>query len=86
MNTVIIKPPRARKESAAAPLRLVVDSLSAEDKELLSYFHAIAHEVRVHVLGVVRDVSVNRPLIEPKPQQPEPSIRLVSGAGTRGLS
>ncbi|SEO43947.1 hypothetical protein SAMN05428959_10824 [Duganella sp. CF517] len=80
MTSTTTKPPRARKKPAAGPLRLVVDNLSADDRELLSYFHGIAHEVRRHVLDVVRHVSVSRPLVEPTPERSAPGICLVSTA------
>lgn len=81
-TTTTTKPPRARKKPAAAPLRLVVDNLSAEDRELLNYFHAIGHEYRGHVLDVVRHVSLSRPLFEPTAQPAPASIRMVSARRT----
>ena len=57
----------------------MVDNLSAEDKELLGYFHAIAHEYRGHMLDVVRHVSLSRPLVVPGDQPPTPpDMRLIS--------
>ena len=83
MTAVTSKPPRARKKPAAEPLRLVVDNLSAEDKELLSYFHGIAHEVRQHVLDVVRHVSVNKPLVATDSAPAATGLRLVADADAR---
>lgn len=65
MTTATTKLPRARKRPAAGPLRLVTDNLSAQDKELLSYFHAIGHEYRATLVELVRGVSLNRPLVQP---------------------
>lgn len=79
MTAVTTKSRRARKKPSAEPLRLVVDSLSAEDKELLSYFHGIAHEVRRHVMDVVRHVSVNKPLVAPDSAPAATGLRLVGG-------
>lgn len=83
MTAATTKPPRERKKHTTGPLRLVVDNLSAEDRELLRYFHAIAHEVRGHVLDVVRHVSVNKPLVAPDSAPPATGLRLVSDADTR---
>lgn len=83
MTAVTTKPPRARKKPAAAPLRLVVDNLSAEDRELLSYFHGIAHEVRQHVLDVVRHVSVSKPLVVRNSAPAATGLRLVTDADVR---
>lgn len=84
MTAAKTKPPSARKKPTAEPLRLVVDNLSAEDKELLSYFHMVAHEVRAAVLDIVRHASVHRPLIESKREPTAPAgVRLVADAGAR---
>lgn len=83
MTAVTTKPLRARKKPAAEPLRLVVDSLSAEDKELLSYFHGIAHEVRRHMLDVVRHVSISKPLVAPDSAPAATGLRLVSDTDAR---
>ncbi|MEV4782108.1 hypothetical protein [Burkholderia sp. LMU1-1-1.1] len=83
MTAATTTPPRARKKPAAEPLRLVVDSLSAEDKELLRYFHAIAHEVRGHMLDIVRQVSVSKPLVAPDSAPAATGLRLVTDADAR---
>lgn len=83
MIEVTTKPPRSRKKPAAEPLRLVVDNLSAEDRELLSYFHGIAHEVRRHVLDVVRHVSFSKPLVAPDGAPAATGLRLVADADAR---
>ena len=82
MTTTTPKPPRARKKLAAEPLRLVTDNLSAEDKELLGYFHAMAHEVRPSALLVLRHAALHRPLVEPAAEPAPPGIRLVSARKT----
>ena len=83
MTTTSTKAPRARKKPAAGPLRLVTDNLSAEDKELLSYFHAIGHEYRRHMLDMVRHVSLSRPLVVPSDEPSAPAgVRLVSTRGS----
>ena len=83
MTAATTKPPSARKKPSTGPLRLVVDNLTAEDRELLSYFHAIAHEVRGHVLDVVRHVSVSKPLVAPGSAPAATGLRLVVDADTR---
>jgi|GEM_PF-6403269 len=76
--------PRTRKKPAAGPLRLVTDNLSAEDRELLSYFHAMAHEVRPSALLLLQHAALHRPLVEPAAEPAPAGLRLVGGADKRG--
>ncbi len=78
MTTATTKPPRARKKPVVGPLRLVTDNLSAQDKELLRYFHAIAHQYRSTVVNLVQGVSMNRPLVDLAAEPAPPGISLVS--------
>jgi hypothetical protein len=66
------------QKSAASPLRLITDNFSAEDKKLLRYFHAIAHQYRGDVLYVVHRMLMNRPPVEPGAEPATaPGIHLV---------
>lgn len=69
------------KKPSGGPLRLVTDNLSAEDKELLSYFHGIAHEFREHVLAMVEHVSINRPLAPPDSKPQASGIQIAASNG-----
>lgn len=77
MTTAITKVARTGKKPAAGPLRLVTDNLSPQDKELLSYFHAMKHEIRPSVLILLRNAAAAQPLDDPD-DEPWPGIRLVS--------
>jgi len=84
VTTTSTKAPRARKKPAAGPLRLVTDNLSAEDRELLSYFHSMAHDARPQALLMFRHAARHCPLVEPEADRSPVGIRLVADNVTRG--
>jgi hypothetical protein len=79
--------PQSPPLAGQPPLALVAAQLSDEDRELLSYFHALAHEARPSALLLMRHAAINRPLAQSVEGAPPraPGIRLavVNGAKTR---